>query len=106
MDVAHLLTDQVTISTRTGQTSTGASTYSAQVVVPARVETAYALSLTLHATRLDFSHAICLEEPLNPGDRVWLDNDDVTSTDKARTVQRSASAYTGDDSYNLYMAYL
>jgi hypothetical protein len=107
MDLEHLLTDTITISVRTGQDAHAQSTYAAQVTgVAARVETAYALSLTLHSTALDFTHAICLETPLNPNDRVWLAGDDITSTDKARMVKRSASAYTGDDSYTLYMAYL
>lgn len=106
MDVGHFLTDTITISTRTGQDVHGAVSYSEQSQVPARVETAYALSLTLHSGNLDFTHAICLQTALNPGDRIWIYGDDTTSVDSARLVKRSASAYTGDESYSIYMAYL
>jgi hypothetical protein len=106
MDVSNLLNDTITIQQRTGQDSHGQATYAAQVQVPARVETAYALMLSLKSSAVDFSHAICLQQPLNVGDLVWIESDNPGVMASGRVVKKAAAAYTGDDTFTLFMAYL
>lgn len=106
MDFTHLLNDTITISLRQGEDAHGQPAYGPQQKVQARVETAYAFQIGVRNSQYKFSHAICLAQPLNPMDRVWLGSDDTTSTDAARLVERSESAYTADMVTDLYMAYL
>jgi hypothetical protein len=84
LPVSRLLTDTITVSTRTGLSGSGDPLWSASTTLSARVERVDKLVVDATGTEVRAQHRIATTTELDREARVWLPGDDTGDADAAR----------------------
>lgn len=77
MDISGWLSQSVTVLPRTGQSSTGAPTYGAPVVMPARVQPAQGLVRDRNGEEVVSSQVVYVASSIGPLDGIYLPGDNT-----------------------------
>lgn len=105
MDVFAWMTNSVTVAAYTGPDSTGAPTYGAQKVLPARIEASNKLVRSKDGTEVASSHVIYTNvSQIGILDAIWLPSDNAADPTVAKYPISTAQAYDYDGNFVYFKA--
>lgn len=102
---SHLLTDTVTLASKTGRGSSGDPTYGSQSTIKARVEPVTRLVMGVDGNEKMASTRLISESAVQITDRVWLPGDDTAVANESKQPIKVGNAAT-PSRYRLYEAWL